>query len=463
MRRSLDGELSSPCAVTTELPSGDDIDPEGILARRLRLFEVTASGLRGGAVQAEVADVLTAKVLEGVWTEEDTAPLIEWAAEAGGSELDDARVGVFLDATNNPRLLALPPRMAVEVQLRLLAALTPVTDASLWTGGVASSVSCISSVGSSSPTRRARGVARQTLEAEGESRSDRGVIHGIPVQRWQRPFAALVVRTRLEHRPRALAFARETAALLAPILEREMLLERNERREHMLVDAAEKRLARMGFDLHDGPLQDVGALAADVRLAQTQLRSNPGVAVGRLFDGRLQDFEARIVEIDRSLRELALSLEAKSVLEQPLPDVLRREIESFEHRAPIAAEIEFSGDFAELTATQRLTLFRALQEALTNVREHSGATIVRVSCVARRDCIELKVADNGNGFEVTGVLIDAARRGRLGLVGISERVRMLGGAFDVKSRPGGSTELVVRLPAWRPLHVPSAAACASVG
>ena len=56
-----------------------------------------------------------------------------------------------------------------------------------------------------------------------------------------------------------------------------------------------------------------------------------------------------------------------------------------------------------------------------------------------------------NGFEVAKTLITAAKRGRLGLVGMGERVRLLGGRFDVDSRPGGPTTLRLVLPRWRPV------------
>src|SRR5436309_4502662 len=110
VRRSLAREVSSCALACNPIPGENgDIDPEGILARRLRLFEVTEGSVRSGAVLAEVADVLTGKVLEGAWTAEETEPLIDWAAEAGDVETEDARLGIFLDAVNNPRLLALPP------------------------------------------------------------------------------------------------------------------------------------------------------------------------------------------------------------------------------------------------------------------------------------------------------------------------------------------------------------------
>jgi signal transduction histidine kinase len=92
-----------------------------------------------------------------------------------------------------------------------------------------------------------------------------------------------------------------------------------------------------------------------------------------------------------------------------------------------------------------------IQEALANVREHSGASSVEVRLSARRSAIEVRIVDDGMGFEVERALAKAAQRGRLGLVGMGERVRMLGGTFEIESAPGGPTTLTVTLPRWEPL------------
>jgi signal transduction histidine kinase len=76
---------------------------------------------------------------------------------------------------------------------------------------------------------------------------------------------------------------------------------------------------------------------------------------------------------------------------------------------------------------------------------------VSVSIEARTDCTSLDIVDDGRGFDVPRTLVRAARRGRFGLLGMSGRVRLLGGRFDVQSRPGGPTVISVLLPAWRPL------------
>jgi signal transduction histidine kinase len=421
---------------------------------RTRDIEAASTSPDSRAALLFAADALTAVALDCGWSACDVELLIDEAAQACDVSRDEARRTIFLSAVHNPRLLDLPPRLAMEFQLRLLAALAPLQEVTLWTGSESTRSECVVEVGTEAPTRRVRAIARLALSADSEEDLQQGYILGVRVLRWQRPCAALVLRRCAANRERIVAFARETAAALSPLFERDMLLERNARRERTLVEASEKRIARIGYDLHDGPLQDVAAMLSDLRLARSQLRRHLEIADSELVDGRMQDIEARGTEIERSLRELAISLEPKHVLELPFPKVLQREIEAFERRTEIDAFLDVSGDFGELTASQRLALFRVVQEALTNVREHSDATVVQVTLEARATSTELRVMDNGSGFEVTRVLIDAARRGRLGLVGIGERVRMLGGTFDVISRQDEYTELIVSLPVWRPVEAP---------
>ncbi len=95
-------------------------------------------------------------------------------------------------------------------------------------------------------------------------------------------------------------------------------------------------------------------------------------------------------------------------------------------------------------------MYRAIQESLSNIREHSGAATVEIRLRMRRAWIEVRVTDDGHGFEVGRALARAAQRGRLGIVGIGERVRMLGGTFEIDSAPGGPTILTFALPRVSP-------------
>jgi signal transduction histidine kinase len=165
----------------------------------------------------------------------------------------------------------------------------------------------------------------------------------------------------------------------------------------------------------------------------------------------LNAIESRLGELDRVLRELAHSLEPASLLRRPIERVIDAEVAALMERSGIEVRARVIGDFGAMTQSQKIALIRVVQEAFTNIREHSNATSVELHLTASRSCVELQIVDDGDGFEVTRTLQSAAQRGRLGLVGSSERVRLLGGTFDIRSRIGGPTTVAVTLPRWQPL------------
>lgn len=349
----------------------------------------------------------------------------------------------------------LPPRMAIEATLRLLLAFAPVEEASLWTEETGHPLRCCAFIGGG-PTRRMRVVAKEAI-ASGTARwSERGSIHGVPVPRWGQPYGALVLRARPPERDRALVFARETARIVAAELERTFLLERSASREQRLVAASERRLARLGFDIHDGPIQDVAALAADLRFFRTQLRQGMSAdRPGDLLVRRVEDFEARLVALDRELRELAHSLERTSAVERPFADALRSQIAAFTTRNDVTVKLDLRGYPEQLTTSQRLSILAFVREALVNVRDHSGAAAATIIVSVGRARTHAAVLDDGRGFDVERTLVEAARRGRLGLVGMSERMRMLGGRLQLESKPGGPTRVAITVPRWDPACAPA--------
>jgi signal transduction histidine kinase len=425
-----------------------------VAAKRAHALVEAAGGDDEGqrsACLAFAADALAAVAPERTSLTETVDDMVTTLATILEITPETAALELFLRTASNPGLHALPPLLTLELQMRLLLALAPISDVSLWAEGQPHRVRCVAHVGGSPPTRRIRHVARSVLDGEEDGCArERGTIHGVPVLRWQQPHAVLVARARPEDRQRTLAFLEEAAARIGTVLEREMLLERNAGREHGLVVAREKRLLRLGFDLHDGPIQDLVALASDVRLAQEQLGEHVSGRTRELVLGRFEDIGAQIAELDGKIRALAHSLEPSGVIDRPLAGVLRNVVESFERRVEMQVTHEVTGNFDSLTASQRIALYQIVQEGLANVRNHSEATDVLVSVRSDESGIEAQIVDDGKGFRVERTLIRAAKGGRLGLVGIGERVRLLGGTFDVQSKPGGPTTLSLRLPRWEP-------------
>jgi signal transduction histidine kinase len=235
------------------------------------------------------------------------------------------------------------------------------------------------------------------------------------------------------------------------VLERDTGFESRAARESELVSGMERRLVRLGFDLHDGPLQEVVALAEDLRVAREQLASVLGGEEQALVAGRFDDFHARLESLDASLRQLAHSVRSTSAVERPLEEVLRNELDALTTRTSIAGELDVQGCPADLTDSQKIVIFRVVQEALANVRKHSNAAHVDIRVLVKPNYVSVSVADDGCGFDGQTTIDRALRADRLGLAGISERVRLLGGAVDIEARAGNGVIVRATLPRWRPV------------
>jgi signal transduction histidine kinase len=227
-------------------------------------------------------------------------------------------------------------------------------------------------------------------------------------------------------------------------------------RQPRLAAANERLLVRLGLDLHDGPLQLVSALAQDIRLLREQMVNLVASDHRELVVGRFADLHSQLAELHQDLRDLAHSLEPRSLLQQPLPEAVGRELAALNRRTGISTSIAVDGPFDSLSASQRIALLRVLQEALSNIRQHSGSGEV---VVALRDegvegvCLEIR--DDGQGFDPERVVPAEDGESGLGLVGMRERLRLLGGRLDIESAPGGPTIVRATLPPWQGLDAQS--------
>jgi len=218
-----------------------------------------------------------------------------------------------------------------------------------------------------------------------------------------------------------------------------------------LAEANERLLVRLGFDLHDGPLQQVYVLAQDVRLLREQIvplvaEEHCGPVVGRFAD-----LEAQLSELHQDLRDLAHSLEPRSLLQQPLPDAVARELAALSRRTGIATSVSLDGAFDSLTPSQRIALLRVLQEALSNIRQHSGSRSVAVTLRDEEPGgLSMEIRDDGHGFDPSRVVPGADGQSGIGLAGMRERLRLLGGRLEIESARGGPTVVRALLPAWAP-------------
>ena len=412
-----------------------------------------------------VADTLSGTWLDRDWDESSVEGLLERAAETGGLPVEDLRTEVGLRILRDPDLLALPRSLAVEVQLRRLVALAPLAGISLW--GIAEDGCCevVASAGASDPDpnvseKLALRVLSPDEAADGTPDVRDEDLLVAPVMRWQQPHGVLIARTRGQRRRTCRLFLDDAAGILGPVLERDALLRRSAEKERALVSAGERGLERLGLDLHDRPIQDAAALAGELRMFRDQLasvlESNPQA---RLILGRVDDVEARVAALHAQLREMSHSLVSPMLLKRPLGALLELEAAGFRAVSDLELSLDLQGDLDSLSVSQRVAILRIAQEALSNIRDHGDAHKIQITVSVCATHVDASIVDDGSGFDVPHAMADAARRGRLGLVGMIERARLLGGACAIRSCPGGPTRIEVHLPRWDE----EAAAAASQG
>jgi signal transduction histidine kinase len=427
-----------------------DLALEAGKGKAARLADGLSDPCAARALQASafVGATIGTLALARTWSGEEIAVLRDEVAHELGAEPSTVEQDLFRRTLEGIEEAGLPGLLTIRAILTMLRAFTPLTEASLWATPEPGALQCLAIVGAEEPSRRVRAAARETLLTGRDRLEGRGLVHSMSLPRWDRPLAALVFRAKPADRLRVLPRAAEAARSLTTAVERATLLSRNGARERALNEASERRVARLAYDIHDGPVQDIAMLTGDVRLLRRQ------VELGLLIEapvgvilGRLDDLEARLGAVDRELRSLAVSLDRWNAVDMPLIEAVRAQIAGLEGRLNVAVRLDFRGN-PDVTTSQRLAILALIREGLVNVREHSRATEVRIRISAGKLRTLATIEDDGQGFDVERTLPRAARRGRLGLLGLRERIRLLGGRLEVESSPGGPTRVTAVLPHW---------------
>ena len=113
--------------------------------------------------------------------------------------------------------------------------------------------------------------------------------------------------------------------------------------------------------------------------------------------------------------------------------------------SPLAIQVDVAALEGRVASDAAINCYRIVQESLSNVVRHAGATTASIRAAAEGHDIRLTIVDNGTGFDVQRTAA-VRRTGGLGMVGVAERARMLGGSHTETSRPGAGTTITIRFP-----------------
>jgi signal transduction histidine kinase len=211
-----------------------------------------------------------------------------------------------------------------------------------------------------------------------------------------------------------------------------------ERLSARLVDAQEQERRHLARELHDEVGQALTAIKMDLGVALRATGAEPRVRAS------LEEARGIAETTLQGVRNLSQLLHPSVLDDFGLPETLSAYIRAFSHRSDIRVDLSRDGLQRRLPSEIEMCLYRVVQEALTNVARHSGATHAKVALIWRGNIVTAVIEDDGRGLPPHTGAHDHARG--LGVIGMRERVQSVGGQFTIGNRAEGGTRVVASIP-----------------
>jgi PAS domain S-box-containing protein len=215
-----------------------------------------------------------------------------------------------------------------------------------------------------------------------------------------------------------------------------------------LMQLQDEERRRIGRELHDSTGQVLAALEVTIDRAVAALESKDP-AKNLKGSQLLAECSQLARQCSQEIRTAAYLLHPPLLDELGLPTALRWLVDGFTARSSIPVQLELPATSVRLQPDQELSLFRVVQEALSNIQKHSGSQLARVRLKAEPDRVCIEVRDFGRGLAVSGVPAAMHATG-VGLAGMRERLRQLGGKLTIESDSTG-TSIVASVPFTSPV------------
>jgi signal transduction histidine kinase len=196
-----------------------------------------------------------------------------------------------------------------------------------------------------------------------------------------------------------------------------------------LQDDERRRWAR---ELHDGTSQTLTAI--QLRVATLQLTLAPD---NERTQASLAELSALIERCSREIRTLSHLLHPPLLEHTGIASAIRWYAEGFTERSGIKVDVQTADDWPRLDPESETALFRVTQEALTNIHRHSGGTTATIKAAVQDGRVVLEIIDDGRG--IAPELLESPARFGVGLRGMTERIRLLGGKLSIASGQQGTT------------------------
>lgn len=207
-----------------------------------------------------------------------------------------------------------------------------------------------------------------------------------------------------------------------------------------ILSAQEEERKKISRELHDQIAQMLAGI--NVHLATF----NEAATQGRMgLSRKIRNTQRMVEKSVKVVHRFAHELRPPVLDELGLIAAFQSYLKAFTERTGIRVHLTASAGIDELSNDKRTVLYRVAQAALTNVGQHAEATRVTITVLKTADAVQMNVRDNGKAFDVEQRLYSGKNK-RLGVIGMQERVEMVGGTFSIKSAPADGTAISVCIP-----------------
>jgi two-component system sensor histidine kinase DegS len=207
-----------------------------------------------------------------------------------------------------------------------------------------------------------------------------------------------------------------------------------------ILESQENERLRIAQEIHDDTIQTLLVIA---NAAQNLIPEGMGdMAEVKRKAEWIRDSTLQAIE---ELRRTSLDLRPSVLDDLGLVPALRWLVDNMNQGSDINTRIDIKGIRRKLLPQVEVSIFRVVQEALNNIKRHSNAKKATVNLEFNTDSLKITIEDDGQGFPPPRKFDRLAAKGKLGLIGMRQRIDLLGGKFQIRSRSGGGTSLLIEV------------------
>ncbi|MCR5176483.1 MAG: sensor histidine kinase [Anaerovibrio sp.] len=215
-----------------------------------------------------------------------------------------------------------------------------------------------------------------------------------------------------------------------------------------IIRAQENERLRVSREIHDGPAQELVNLIYQASICERFVDTHPDAA-----KENLQELRRQLRTCLEHIRQIIFDMRPMTLDDLGLIPAIKQLVRKLEDRKILKVELQIDGKEYKFDNHVEVTIFRIIQEALTNVQHHAEVDAANVRLLYTNDSLAILVADTGKGFDVDRLAEERhnpSGEGRFGVIGMEERAKLIGANLSVISEPNKGTKIHIKMPYPQP-------------